>query len=940
MDRRDFLKILGVTSSTAMISSCGVDKANEKIIPYVIPPKEDVYPGKPLVLQTTCTECPANCGVQVQINEKVYHDQRNLFPTKLDGNPAHPLNQGALCARGQAGLFRLYHPKRIKRPMMRDEAGNFRIATWKEVLTKIEHELQSNQSTNRTNVFLSGRTTGTLSTLINEFCQKTFTRRLPEYEVFSHSNLKQANEILYSKPEIPKYNIDKCDFLFSVGADLFETFLNPVESAAQYAAAKQKEYFSWYHVEPHLSLTGVQADERLVVKPESEMVLLVYLIQTLLEKNKQKNNLSIEIIRALPTYPLNQVTESTGLSKEQLEGLTEKLSNTDQPLVIAGGISTAQDEGLEVAVLAGILQYMIGTDQERIDFARSHSYQTVGTMKDVQNLATSLDNEAIGVMFISRTDPVKTLPKDLDFNNRMKKAQLTVIFSDVITETSQNADIILPTSHSLESWGDTIPEDGLTNFIQPALEPQFDSRMEGDILLQLMGKSSVEENYFKTYLKEKWNRFTNETNSETYLKAGFYRQHKKSVAVQLQRNKIRQFLQKIDRGQRNHQNWLCITPSIRTFDGRSRDLSLLNEIPDPLTTISYGDWVSVSGKTAEKLGLQDRDEVQISIGSSVAAYPVKVMKLLPPEVWMIQRDIFSDADTSVDSRSGELSWYLTDIEIKKTGNRVPMPILAGSMDEEGRGLLPHEDEHGHGHEGEHEEWYPEHEHENYRWGMAIDLESCIGCNACTAACYVENNVPIVGKEAHLLGREMSWIRIQPYYEDTEKIEFVPMLCQHCGNAPCEPVCPVYAAYHNPEGLNVQVYNRCVGTRYCANNCPYKVRRFNWFDHRLEAPLDKMYNPAVSVRDRGIMEKCTFCIHRIRSAKDLAKDENRLVADGEVVPACAQTCPTNAITFGNLDDKNSKVYQLAHSERAYHALEELGTKPAISYLWKKRKHNEA
>jgi len=224
--------------------------------------------------------------------------------------------------------------------------------------------------------------------------------------------------------------------------------------------------------------------------------------------------------------------------------------------------------------------------------------------------------------------------------------------------------------------------------------------------------------------------------------------------------------------------------------------------------------------------------------------------------------------------------------------------------------------------------------------MAIDLDSCIGCNACTAACYVENNIPIVGKDEHLLGREMSWIRIQPYFDETEQIQFVPMLCQHCDNAPCESVCPVYAAYHNPEGLNVQVYNRCVGTRYCANNCPYKVRRFNWFDHYLPEPLDKMYNPDISVRDRGIMEKCTFCIQRIRSAKDLAKDEKRLVQDGEVIPACAQTCPTNAITFGNLKDKTSQVFKLAQSEEAYRALEELGTEPAVNYLRKRGKKHEA
>jgi molybdopterin-containing oxidoreductase family iron-sulfur binding subunit len=214
--------------------------------------------------------------------------------------------------------------------------------------------------------------------------------------------------------------------------------------------------------------------------------------------------------------------------------------------------------------------------------------------------------------------------------------------------------------------------------------------------------------------------------------------------------------------------------------------------------------------------------------------------------------------------------------------------------------------------------------------MAIDLDRCTGCSACVAACYVENNVPVVGPQEHLLGREMSWIRPQPYTREG-RLEYVLMLCQHCGRAPCETVCPVYATYHNPEGLNAQVYNRCVGTRYCSNNCPYKVRRFNWFAFKRAEPLDKLVNPDVWVRPKGVMEKCTFCIQRIRAAKDRAKDAGRRVAEGEITPACAQTCPTQAIVFGNLLDADSRVAQAARSPRGYRMLESLGTLPAVTYL---------
>ncbi|MBN1628949.1 MAG: 4Fe-4S dicluster domain-containing protein [Thermoleophilia bacterium] len=221
--------------------------------------------------------------------------------------------------------------------------------------------------------------------------------------------------------------------------------------------------------------------------------------------------------------------------------------------------------------------------------------------------------------------------------------------------------------------------------------------------------------------------------------------------------------------------------------------------------------------------------------------------------------------------------------------------------------------------------------------MAVDLDRCTGCSACVAACYTENNLPVVGIQEHMKGREMSWLRIQPYERGDGALAFVPLMCQQCDYAPCETVCPVYATYHNPEGLNAQVYNRCVGTRYCANNCPYKARRFNWFAFEREKPLDLMLNPDVSVRPKGVMEKCTFCIQRIRAAKDVAHDEKRAVRDGDIVPACAESCPTQAIVFGNLLDRASRVYALAHSPRAYRVFEDLGTGPAVYYLGEDHAH---
>jgi molybdopterin-containing oxidoreductase family iron-sulfur binding subunit len=374
---------------------------------------------------------------------------------------------------------------------------------------------------------------------------------------------------------------------------------------------------------------------------------------------------------------------------------------------------------------------------------------------------------------------------------------------------------------------------------------------------------------------------------------------------------------------------------LRTYDGRSSGIALLEEIPDPLTAISYGRWISVSQADAQKKSLKTGDVVEIETIVGKIKGPVHLIPGLPAGIMTISVDALVDTDMQVDRGTGEFMFCLEEVKLTKTGETSRLAMLAGAQETGKRSILPHleHDDHGHGHQHEYKRYslLPEHEHKDYRWGMVIDLGLCIGCSACAAACYIENNIPIVGKAEHLKGREMSWLRIEPYYNHPEQPEFVPMMCQQCDYAPCETVCPVYATYHNPEGLNAQVYNRCVGTRYCANNCPYKARRFNWFEHKDSLPLYHVSNPDLSVRPKGVMEKCTFCIQRIRFAKDQAKDEKRLVKDGEVVPACAQTCPTGAITFGNLMDPNSRVSQLAKSKGAYRIQELLGTEPAIYYI---------
>jgi len=943
MKRRDFIKLIGIASGATVTASCGLDKGAEKLIPYLVPPEDEIIPGEAFYYNTTCTECPANCGLSVKVVDKVYNNTHGTYPIKLEGVPKHPINDGTLCIRGQSSITRLYNPDRLKNPLLRDSQCNLKNINWSEAYSRIIDALKNSRQQGYKSFYLSSRTTGSLSNLIDLFCNKTGIQRLPEFEVYSFSTIKEANRILFNKKIVPLYHIENADFLLTIGADIFETFISPVYNAVQFSRAKKQNNLEWFHVEPHVSLTGLQANERFAINPGSETYLLLFLLKNILNQKFYKEKLSDQILESIPYVSLEEISNKTGLSADRLYLLAQQFVQARKPLLITGGVSTGHSSGLETAVLTGLVQWVSGMIDSLVDFSVAENYSSVGTMLDMEQLSHRLQNNEVGVIFISKADPVSMLPSSHSFKENLNRAKLRVGLSDVLNETVKECDIILPLSHALESWGDAEPRKGLKTLIQPVLKPLFDTLSEGDILLQLIKASSGENvaESFQQYVYSQWSQRYGENFAKEFLNKGYHEESASRKKVELDRKSVTEFLKATmapvapQRGVIS-KPVIIISPSIRFFDGRSSVLPLLNEIPDPLTTISYGEWISVSEKTAKSMGLKDGDEILISRSDWSIKLPAKIQVALQEDVYMIQLGSVDNLAFQVDKRTGEGFYYLDKITIAKMGSTVALPILSGSMSQEGRGIIPGI-EHMHEYDRERKtSLYPKHEHKDYRWAMTIDLEHCIGCSACVAACYIENNVPVVGKEDHLKGLEMSWIRIEPYYEDDNKAGFIPMLCQQCDNAPCESVCPVYATYHNPEGLNAQIYNRCVGTRYCSNNCPYKVRRFNWFEHDWETPLDKMLNPDVFVRTKGIMEKCTFCVQRIRKAHDTAKDGSRKIHDGEVVPACAQTCPTNAIVFGNILDEESRVSELAHSKRAYRVFEHLGTEPSVYYLRRKGK----
>ncbi|MCU0284993.1 MAG: 4Fe-4S dicluster domain-containing protein [Acidobacteria bacterium] len=899
MKRRDFFKLIGVTSGAAL-SACKVDNIDRKVLPYLMPPEEGIIPGIPRYVRSTCLECPAHCGLVV----KLFDDH----PIKLEGIPDHPINNGALCIRGQATLARLYHPNReqIKQPLIKKTDGSYHPVSWPEAGEFFRSAVNETKSKSLRNVFLSSRTTGTLNILIDEFCRAFEMERLKEVEIYNHNEIKNANRLLFGLPLLPYYRIDQCDTLVTLGVDLFETFLSPVEWGRQYAAAKTKNQFTWHHIEPYLTLTGASADHRHIINPGSEPYLLAYLIHNL----KLRDNIDHEtknLLDQVPNYPIDKVSGITGLDPNAVHAVTQALEKAKQPLIISGGPAAAHINGPIAAAYTALLQWGLGMTDNTVDFEHAFNYDHVGSRDDIVAFGDACREGKIGTALLANIHGLPILKTLLE---TIKNIRFKVVITDRPGPLTEICDLVLPLAHFLESWGDVEPRAGIKCLVQPAILPMHHTKSEGEILLTLLSR----EQTYRDYLFKQWQNYGNEWRTQGYLITPVKHQN-----IGLLRGIN---LEKPTAPYR--ENCLFIVPSLRTFDGRGKDIALLEEIPEPMTAISYGNWLAVSPFDAREKNLANGDIVEIQKTPDKLNIPVTILPGLAPGIMQMTIDSL-DAGTLISNN--KFSFCLEDLKLVKTGESIKLAMLSGGKEARNRRILPFEEQHDHARHT----LYPPHSHEHYRWGMVIDLDLCTGCSSCVAACYIENNVPVVGKKEHIRGREMSWLRIEPYYDNPMKPEFIPMLCQHCDYAPCEPVCPVFATYHSSEGLNTQIYNRCVGTRYCANNCPYKVRRFNWFDSPDAMPLYGTANPELLVRPKGVMEKCTFCLQRIRFAWDKAKDENRLIQDNEVIPACAQTCPTGAITFGNLMDPGANVSKLIKSAGIYRIFAQLGTEPAVYYL---------
>jgi len=981
--RRDFLKAVSLAGTAAAIG-CSSDSPR-KLIPYIIPP-EDIIPGEATWYATTCRECPAGCGLLAK--------NRDGHVIKVEGNPLHPVNRGKLCPRGQASVQGIYNPDRYRGPRKRNAQGAFDPIPWdtaEKILVEKLHQLKEKGRGGRI-VFLSDLTTGTLQDLIRAWLDAMGAPGPLHYEPLAYEPLRRANQLVFGLDGIPTYHIDQADFLLSFGADFLETWVSNVQHARHFASfrtSRAKENFFVY-VGPRLSMTAANADHWVPVSPEGTALVAWGLLKVLMEKGLPFpfSRQQIEALKAKVAGISTEVVEAkTGVSRPLMESLARRFVQAERPLVLAEGLSCSDLQATETATAANLLCTLLPGTRRVLDLRDPSSLGEVVRAEKMKELTQRMLQGDVDLLLIYQANPLFTLPPAWEFRKAMESVPMVACFSGFPDETNQFAHLILSTHTFLESWGDFSPRRKVRSFIQPVMGPIFNTRHLGDILLstgrKLKGEGDFPSNNFYEYLLKTWEQVGRKQApgvpaevfwQESLQRGGIWSDRSEDFSKPLVSSSANFSFSPASlrvSGFEEKSFHFITYPTIQFFDGRNANRPTLQELPDPMTQITWGGWMEINPETAEKLQIKKDDLITLKSPYGTWQAPAYPYLGIPPGILAMPigqghsaYGQFADSHSGnpvqgisphLDPSSGGIVWSLSGVTIQKQGRSNPLANTDGSLYQHGRGLaqaiswpeyqqtagqkppivlpLP---------QGftKRDDIYPPHSHPEYRWVMVVDLDRCIGCGACVVACYAENNVAVVGKEQVLRGREMSWLHIERYFEpekpnrkETPRIRFLPMLCQHCDEAPCEAVCPMFAPHHSQDGINNQVYNRCIGTRFCSQNCPYKARRFNWFTWPHPEPLNWQLNPDVTVRHKGVMEKCSFCIQRIVAAKVQARSEGRKVHDGEFTTACAQTCPTDVFSFGNLLDPNSRVAKLIQNHRAYQVLSQLNTKPAVIYLKK-------
>ena len=1041
--RRDFLKILG--AGTAVTASVGCStKGVGHLIPYLVSPDETV-PGVSTYYASTCRECAASCGLLVETR-----DGRVI---KLEGNPAHPLNRGALCARGQAAPQGLYNPDRYREPMVRKD-GKLVPTTWDDALHLLAQKLGEVRSRNQAAdaAFVNLHESGAFPGFLDEWLAAYGMPGHVSYDPDVPSAVLAANRESYGV-SWPGLDFSAARVIVSFGADFLEGWGANVPQQLDWADARAKlaDAPRLIYIGARRSLTGLNADEWIPAKPGSDAIIA---------------NALLGSVGHATGVTMAQAATASGVDQAVLERLAATLAQSKPSLVLAGGSGV---DALDVAHAVNAINQAAGNVGQTVNPAAAiTAFEGAATYADIRDLADRMRKGAVPLLMVRGANPAFSTPPALGFAAAMQKVPFKVSFSSYPDETAELCDLVLPDHHALESWGEAAPLAATISLQQPGMDPVFASRQTADVLVSLAKTDpALAAKYpwpdYRTWLISRFpgaaTGFTNALTTGVVVggapaaaptgaaKTGAPRnaaaaaasptgspkgQPAKGVAF-----KAAAPVPGAGLDQSHGDYYLVIYPSPALGDGRGANKPWLQELPDPVTKIVWQTVIEIHPEMARKLGVEAGDHLKVETDTGSLEAPAFVYLGIRADTVAVSLGRGHTAYgryaknqglsplgliPTAEDHAGALALTCSKARVSKAADHTLLVSTEGSARQHGRGIAraitvselasaPSPETNpvagvaapagGGTTEGAEEEMPGDASHAflpglrspvandaqgNYgdtaskslgmyaadhwsgmakrRWAMTVDLARCTGCSACVTACYAENNIPTVGAPwqgaqvmpdhtgfgANILrGREMAWIRLERYFEGANhedgrfdpdfETRFIPMLCQQCGNAPCEPVCPVYATYHSPDGLNVQVYNRCVGTRYCSNNCPYKVRYFNWFgygesdriQYAFPEPLNWQLNPDVTVRGKGVMEKCTFCLQRIREAEHRARLEHRELEPDEFTVACAQACPSRAITFGDAADPRWSMTKMIEDRRAYHVFEELNTFTAVVYL---------
>jgi MoCo/4Fe-4S cofactor protein with predicted Tat translocation signal len=945
--RRQFLKLMAASLGLAGLTAC-TRMPEEPIVPYVRPP-EELIPGRALFYATAMPL--GGYGMPLLVESHLGR------PTKVEGNPDHPLSLGATDVFAQASVLDLYDPDRAQTVTHFGE-----VRPWPAFIGAMLGVLAAQREGGGaglrilTETISSPAVADQLRTILSAFPQA----RWHQYDPAAPGGRRAGALEAFGEAVETHYRLEEADVILSLDADFLACGPAHLRHVREFSARRRPDQpggrgmARLYVVESSLTLTGTKADHRLALVPS------------------QMEAFAGALADALDAGGGGQATGLPDAARERwLPAIARDLqAHRGRAVIIAGD----QQPG-SVHALAHAMNQALGSVGRTVVHTAPVAAAPVDHMASLGELAADMEEGRVDLLLIAGGNPVFTAPADLPFADALDRVPLRVHLSLHRNETSELCHWNIPEAHYLESWGDVRAADGSVCLIQPLIAPLYGGRTAGELLAVMAGEP---ERSAYDVVREYWRRTFEENGAGTFVGrngrpfADFEAFWRASVHDGFVAGTALPPLPRTARlappaaavpstGQAAPSAdgkgvEIVFRPDPTVHDGRFANNGWLQELPKPLTRVTWDNVILVAPDTAAGLGLTKDELLEVRHQDRTIRGPAVIAPGHAPGVvtvffgsgrWRTGRVGTGTGFNAYPLRTSAAPWTARGGELRRTRERHALAVTQGHFAMEGRHLVRAgtiEQYRAHpefvqemGHTPPRTlTLYPEFRYEGYKWGMAIDLGACTGCNACVVACQAENNIPVVGKDQVLVGREMHWLRVDTYYEGdpaAPEAYHQPVPCMHCENAPCEVVCPVVATVHSSEGLNDMIYNRCVGTRYCSNNCPYKVRRFNFFQYAdwTTETLQMQRNPDVTVRSRGVMEKCTYCVQRINHARIEAKKEDRAIRDGEVLTACQAVCPAEAIVFGDLNDPNSRVTQLKTEARNYGILEDLNTRPRTTYL---------